>query len=138
MIASTDYPIAVFKLREEDGTGFVAFAPDLHGCMSDGESQEEAVANCAQAIKEWIDAAERHGKVVPAPGSAARKQTEAREKLGKELETQKAVFERLDAQIEEVKREIEVVSRRIEETSPWTPDFSFVVAKQSRSEDIVH
>ena len=36
-----------------DGGGFVAFVLGLHGCMSDGETREEA----ADVISEWIDEA---------------------------------------------------------------------------------
>ena len=36
-----------------DGGGFVAFMPGLPGCISDGETREEA----ADAISEWIDEA---------------------------------------------------------------------------------
>jgi antitoxin HicB len=140
MTASNDYPIVVSKLRPEDGAGFIAFAPDLNGCMSDGETQEEAVSNCGQAIKEWIDVAQRHGRAVPQPGSAARKQADARANLAKELTEQKAAFERLNSQIEEVRRDIDAVSQRIEESSTpdWTPDLVLVAAKYGRSEDVIH
>lgn len=62
-----DYPLIVEPLSAEDGGGFVAFAPDLPGCMSDGETPEEAVVNVKDAIVCWIEAAHDQGHPVPAP-----------------------------------------------------------------------
>ena len=39
-----DYPVLIEPLPVEDGGGFVATVPDLPGCMSDGETPEEALA----------------------------------------------------------------------------------------------
>ncbi|NJL08648.1 MAG: type II toxin-antitoxin system HicB family antitoxin [Methylacidiphilales bacterium] len=50
-----------------DGGGFAAFAPDLSGCMSDGETPEEAIVNVQDAICAWIEAARDLGREVPAP-----------------------------------------------------------------------
>jgi predicted RNase H-like HicB family nuclease len=61
------YPVIVSPLTVEDGGGFVATVPDLPGCMSDGETPEEALTNVQDAIAEWIDAAERLGRDVPRP-----------------------------------------------------------------------
>ncbi len=37
------------------------------GCMSDGETPEEALANVQDAIDCWIEAAIDHGRAVPSP-----------------------------------------------------------------------
>ena len=63
----TCYPLIVEPLSEEDGGGFVARAPDLPGCMSDGETPEEAVVNARDAILAWIEAAQDLGQAIPAP-----------------------------------------------------------------------
>ncbi|WOJ90459.1 type II toxin-antitoxin system HicB family antitoxin [Methylocapsa polymorpha] len=52
------YSVTIEPLSEADGGGFVAFVPDLPGCMSDGETPEEALANVKGAIETWIDAAD--------------------------------------------------------------------------------
>jgi antitoxin HicB len=65
-----DYPIVISPLSDEDGGGFVGVAPDLLGCMSDGETPEEALANTQQAVREWIETATRRGMEVPPPGTA--------------------------------------------------------------------
>lgn len=64
---ATDYPLIVQPLSNEDGGGFVAIVPDLPGCMSDGETPEEAVANVRDAILTWIEAAQDVGHPVPPP-----------------------------------------------------------------------
>lgn len=66
-VAHRDYPIVIEPLSEEDGGGFLATVPDLPGCMSDGESREEAARNVADAIASWIDEAVRLGRPVPKP-----------------------------------------------------------------------
>jgi predicted RNase H-like HicB family nuclease len=62
-----EYPIVVEPLPMEEGGGFLATAPDLPGCMSDGATPEEAVANIQDAIIAWIEAARDLGHAVPKP-----------------------------------------------------------------------
>jgi antitoxin HicB len=61
------YPIVVEPLSQEDGGGFAAIVPDLPGCMSDGESPEEAISNVRDAISSWIEAANALGRPAPSP-----------------------------------------------------------------------
>ncbi len=61
------YPIIVEPLSEADGGGFVAFAPDLRGCMSDGESPEAALSNIIDAITVCIEATRDMGHDIPSP-----------------------------------------------------------------------
>lgn len=61
------YPIAIEPLSDADGGGFAAFVPDLPGCMSDGDTPEEALANVKDAIATWIEAARDIGHEVPEP-----------------------------------------------------------------------
>ena len=62
-----DYPIVIEPLQASDGGGFAAFVPDLPGCMSDDETQQEPVANVQDAIRVWIEAAAEMGRAVPPP-----------------------------------------------------------------------
>ena len=64
---SHGYAIIVEPLSAEDGGGFVATVPDLPGCMSDGETPQEALANVEDAIRAWIEAAKDLGHEVPLP-----------------------------------------------------------------------
>lgn len=62
-----EYPVLVSPLPPEDGGGFRATVPDLPGCMSDGETPEEAITNVQDAIAAWIEAAQDLGQPVPQP-----------------------------------------------------------------------
>lgn len=61
------YAVVVQPLSLEDGGGYSAVVPDLPGCMSDGETPEEALANVEDAIAAWIEAAQDLGHGVPEP-----------------------------------------------------------------------
>jgi predicted RNase H-like HicB family nuclease len=61
------YPVIVQPLSQEDGGGFLVTVPDLPGCMSDGDTPEEALANVQDAIAAWIEAARDLGRRVPEP-----------------------------------------------------------------------
>ena len=62
-----EYPIVVEPLSREDGGGFAAIVPDLPGCMSDGETPEQAISNVQDAIAAWIEAARDMGRDIPRP-----------------------------------------------------------------------
>ena len=66
-MSKPDYPVMIEPLAAEDGGGFLATAPDLPGCMSDGETPEEALANVRDAITAWIEEARSLGRAVPKP-----------------------------------------------------------------------
>lgn len=66
-----EYEVDVRPLSPADGGGFVATAPELPGCMSDGETPEEALRNAYDAIACWIEGALEMGRAVPEPRRAA-------------------------------------------------------------------
>jgi predicted RNase H-like HicB family nuclease len=51
---------------EEDQV-FIAEVPELPGCMADGASYAEAVANAEKVIQEWIQTAQEMGRPIPTP-----------------------------------------------------------------------
>ena len=65
------YEIDIRPLPPEDGGGFVAVAPELPGCRSDGETPEEALRNGYDAVACWIEAALEMGRRVPPPRRGA-------------------------------------------------------------------
>ena len=64
------YRITLRPLTDEEGGGWLAEVPELSGCMSDGETPQQAVENVMDAIACWIEAAEEDGRPVPAPADA--------------------------------------------------------------------
>jgi predicted RNase H-like HicB family nuclease len=51
---------------QEDGA-FVVEVPELPGCMADGPTYAEAVANAQVIIMEWLETASQLGRTVPQP-----------------------------------------------------------------------
>lgn len=63
-----DYPFTIRHLAKEDGGGYFIEFPDLPGCMTDGETIEEAIENGKEAIRAWVNAAKEMGRDIPNPG----------------------------------------------------------------------
>jgi antitoxin HicB len=51
---------------DEDGV-FVAECPNLPGCVSQGRTREEAVANIRDAIAGYLASLKKHNEPVPLP-----------------------------------------------------------------------
>jgi antitoxin HicB len=66
-----EYSVLLEPLPLGEGGGFLATVPDLPGCMSDGETPEEAVANIQDAILAWMEAARDLGHDIPKPSRRA-------------------------------------------------------------------
>jgi antitoxin HicB len=64
-----EYTFDVAPLSQEDGGGFLITWPDLPGCMSDGETIEEAITNGRDAFKMWMETTIEQHRPVPTPGS---------------------------------------------------------------------
>lgn len=62
------YPFEMRPLSEDEGGGWLISYPDLPGCISDGETPEEAIANGNDAVNAWIKAVQEAGRDVPQPG----------------------------------------------------------------------
>ncbi|MFN2456006.1 MAG: type II toxin-antitoxin system HicB family antitoxin [Pyrinomonadaceae bacterium] len=52
--------------QDEDGV-YVAEVPALPGCISQGETREQAVKNIKEAIAAYLESLEYHGDAVPPP-----------------------------------------------------------------------
>jgi predicted RNase H-like HicB family nuclease len=46
---------------------FIAEVPELSGCMADGATYQEALANAQVVIQEWIETARELGRPIPEP-----------------------------------------------------------------------
>lgn len=51
---SLNYPVEISVIPEDEGGGYLASIPLLPGCMTDGETVEEAYTNLQDAKREWI------------------------------------------------------------------------------------
>lgn len=52
--------------QDEDGK-FVASCPTLPGCVSDGNSRDEARRNIEEAIKGYLESLKKNGDPIPPP-----------------------------------------------------------------------
>ena len=68
---SLNYPSQITKIDEADGGGFLIEVPMLKGCMSDGETVEEAYNNLEEAKKEWFTYMLENNLAIPEPDDAA-------------------------------------------------------------------
>lgn len=46
---------------------FVSEVPELPGCMADGSTYAEALANTQQVMAEWLETARELGRPIPTP-----------------------------------------------------------------------
>jgi predicted RNase H-like HicB family nuclease len=58
---------AVYKciFEAQEDSGFTVTVPSLPGCISEGDTYEEALANVKEAIAAWIEVSREYGDDVP-------------------------------------------------------------------------
>ena len=81
------YPFIVRPLSADEGGGFLVSFPDLPGCMSDGETPEQAVRNGQDALKGYLEVLREFGDPVPKAGSATEASGQWRQRVPKTLHT---------------------------------------------------
>jgi predicted RNase H-like HicB family nuclease len=59
------YELIIYWSKEDQA--FLVEVPELPGCMADGSTYEEAVANAQIVIAGWIETAESLGRCIPEP-----------------------------------------------------------------------
>ena len=67
MIEDVPYRFAVRPLTEEEGGGYLIEFPELRGCMSDGETVEQAIVHGVDAMRGWTLAMRAEGHPMPQP-----------------------------------------------------------------------
>ena len=65
MTDSIKYEVNIFWSDEDEA--FIAVVPELAGCVADGVTYEEALANAQVIIYQWIETAKSLGRVIPKP-----------------------------------------------------------------------
>lgn len=64
---ASKYRYEVIIYWSEDDQAFIVEVPELAGCMAEGKSYQEVVANVETIIDEWIDTGRELGRPIPAP-----------------------------------------------------------------------
>lgn len=63
MMKSTDYPIFLVYSKEDEG--WLARVDVLGGCVADGKTPEEALANVKEEIQLWVETSKELGRPIP-------------------------------------------------------------------------
>jgi len=59
------YEVIIYWSADDDA--YVAEVPELPGCMADGASYQEALANAELVIQEWLETAKELERPIPEP-----------------------------------------------------------------------
>ena len=59
------YEVIIYWSDEDEA--FIAEVPELAGCMADGKTYQDALANVEVIISEWIETAKELGRPIPEP-----------------------------------------------------------------------
>lgn len=62
-----DYPINLSPIPEDEGGGYMVTFPDLPGCIADGNTVEEAIAEARDAFAAWMAAVREDKGKIPVP-----------------------------------------------------------------------
>ena len=61
----TKYEIILYGSEEDQA--FIAEVPELAGCVADGSTRQDALANVEKVIAEWLETAKELGRPIPEP-----------------------------------------------------------------------
>ncbi|MDR1588938.1 MAG: type II toxin-antitoxin system HicB family antitoxin [Oscillospiraceae bacterium] len=64
------YGVTLRHMNDESGEYFFATVEEMPGCMSDGKTQAEALANIREAMELWIEGRLEAGLEIPAPSAS--------------------------------------------------------------------
>jgi predicted RNase H-like HicB family nuclease len=59
------YEVIIYWSEEDQA--FIAEVPELAGCLADGKTYQEALANAEVVIEEWLETARDLGRQIPEP-----------------------------------------------------------------------
>ncbi len=66
-----EYRFTVRPLSADEGGGYLVEYPDIPGCMSDGETIAEAIANGREALRDCLEVFRESGRRLPKPSIEA-------------------------------------------------------------------
>jgi predicted RNase H-like HicB family nuclease len=67
MIDQATFRYQLIIYWSEADHAFIVEVPELAGCMADGESYEDALANAKSVIESWVETARALGRPIPEP-----------------------------------------------------------------------
>ncbi len=79
------YPFAIRPLAADEGGGYLIEFPDIPGCISDGETPEEAIVNGRDALKACLLTLKEFRRPVPLPSVFTHASGQWRQRVPKSL-----------------------------------------------------
>jgi predicted RNase H-like HicB family nuclease len=64
---SDDVRYEIILFWSEEDQAIIAEVPELPGCVAEGATYQEALANVETIITEWIETAKELGRAIPQP-----------------------------------------------------------------------
>ena len=64
-------PYKVETIKDPDEEGWVAYLPELRGCITTGLTEEDALKNLKDAKLQWLSAALEESEPIPEPDDTA-------------------------------------------------------------------
>ena len=103
----------------EEDQAFIAFAPELAGCMAHGETRGEAIQQLEIAIENWLDTARELSREIPSPTHWADYETQVDQRTEEEFKkaVQAAIEENAPAITEALAEKI--AKKSGEDVSVW-------------------
>ena len=98
MTTRVEYPFQVRPLTSEEGGGYLIEFPDLPGCMSDGGTIEEAIANGGDALRSWLATAAEFGDAIAPPSRPSDETYSGRWNMGVPKSLHRRLAERAKAE----------------------------------------
>lgn len=101
-MSNMPHPVVISALSEEDGGGYIAYSPDLPGCLADGESPEEALTAFRDALTEWAEEMRANNLEIPQAGSSVAGSAKRRAALTRLVDMQQEVISKQDNLIQKL------------------------------------
>ena len=79
-------------VKDTDEDGYVAYVPELRGCITTGLTEVDALENLRDAMETWLSSALENGDAIPEPDALRKYSGEFKLRMPKSLHRQ--LFER--------------------------------------------
>ena len=79
------YPFTIRPLSREEGGGYLIEYPDVPGCISDGSTPEETIANGRDALRSALLTMKEFGLALPRPAAPKPASGQWRQRVPKSL-----------------------------------------------------
>lgn len=114
------YDILIRPLHDDEGGGYVGYVPDLQGCMSDGDTPEEALKNTLEAMDEWLELQSETQRPIPQPGDAVKRHQKREEALISAIHVLSERNGALEEHVEEIEKAMSDLLDLVRENTGWS------------------